>query len=53
MSKVVMDVEGTVVRGDIWSKGADILHLATDKHQTAAGVGLENVCTSLGKMIVY
>mmetsp|Transcript_58434 Transcript_58434/g.138989 ORF Transcript_58434/g.138989 Transcript_58434/m.138989 type:complete len:381 (-) Transcript_58434:69-1211(-) len=50
---VVMDVEGTVVRGDVWSKGADILLLANDKHQTAAGVGLENMRDGVAPLLTY
>lgn len=50
---VVMDVEGTVVQGDVWSKSADVLLLSANKQHTASGVGMETVRDGVAPLLSY
>ena len=49
---VIADVEGTVIKGDIWTKSADLVLLTTNKHTRGAG-GLETVRDGVGPLLSY
>jgi len=49
---VIADVEGTVIKGDIWTKSADLVLLTTNKHTKGAG-GLETVRDGVGPLLSY